>query len=166
MANYTQAITKTLRYEGGWFAEEHTYRGIMRSAHPNWQGWKVVDKKQPLKHNQIIPELENDVVLFYKQNYWDKIRLDEVCNDKVAAFTFDWFVNSGASGIKSIQRTIGVKDDGIVGSKTIYALNNFTGDLFEKLKIARISYFKSLVRANPEKQKFLQGWLNRVNSFL
>lgn len=165
MANYLSAIKKTLQWEGGWFSEEHTYRGIMREYHPNWPGWKVVDKKQPLKHNAIIPELEQDVILFYKANYWDKIRLDEVCNDGVAGFMFDFFVNSGRSGIKVIQREIGVDDDGIVGPKTIHAINNYKGDLLERLKMARIGFVRAIVRNDNSKAKFLQGWLNRINSF-
>ena len=165
MANYKTAIQQTLKWEGGWFAEEHTYRGIMRKYNPNWLGWRVVDSKQPLKHNAIIPELEDDVILFYKAHYWDKIRLDDVCNDKLAGFIFDTYVNSGNSGIKIVQRVVGVDADGIVGPKTIHAINNYNGDLFEALKIARIAFFKSIVRNDNSKAKFLNGWLNRVNSF-
>lgn len=165
MANYNTAITKTLQYEGGWFKEEHTYRGIMRKYHPDWKGWQVVDANQPLKHNQILPVLEPLVIEFYKSHYWDKIQLDKVCNDDVAGFVFDWFVNSGTAGIKSIQRALGLDDDGIVGRKTIHAINNYNGNLLERLKIARTTFFKSIVRNDNSKAKFLQGWLNRVNSF-
>lgn len=165
MANYQKSIKKTLHWEGGYFREEDTYRGIMRKYHPDWQGWKVVDRKQPLKEGAIIPELENDVILFYKTHYWDKIKLDQVCNDEVAGFVFDWYVNSGKSGIKGVQRAIDVDDDGIVGKLTIYALNNYKGDLLERLKMARIGFVRSIVRNNNSKAKFLQGWLNRINSF-
>lgn len=157
MANYLSAIKKTLQWEGGWFEQEHTYRGIMRKYHPNWRGWRVVDSKQPLKDNEIIPQLEPDVILFYKANYWDKIRLDEVCNDGVAGFVLDTYIHSGGSGIRMLQRAIGVDDDGVVGPKTIHALNQTDLDT---LKQARIAYLKSL-----NKPQFERGWLRRVNSF-
>lgn len=165
MANYKQSIAKTLHWEGGYFGEEKTYRGIMRSVHPNWSGWKVVDSKQPLKQNQMIPELEDDVILFYKRYYWDAIKLDEVCNDDVAGFIFDFYVNSGTTGIKVIQRTIGVIDDGIVGKNTLHAINNYKGDLLERLKIARSSFVRAIAKNNPSKAKFLSGWLRRIASF-
>lgn len=165
MANFNNHIDKTLAFEGGWFKAEHTYRGIMREHNPNWSGWKVVDKKQPLKHNQIIPELEQQVKDWYKKQYWDRICLDEVCNEKVAGLLFDFYVNSGNHAIKTIQRIIGVKDDGIIGAKTLYAINNYEGNLFEQLKTNRIGFFKSIVKNNPSKQIYLKGWLNRINSF-
>lgn len=162
MANYLSAIKKTLSFEGG-FANipsdpgGMTYRGVSRKAHPNWPGWRVVDSKQPLKHNQIIPELEPDVIAFYKKHYWDKIRLDEVCNDAIAGFVFDTYVHSGGSGIRMLQRAIGVDDDGVVGAKTIHALNQTN---IEILKNARIVYVRSL-----NKPQFMRGWLRRIESF-
>jgi lysozyme family protein len=165
MANFKTAIEHTLKFEGGWFAAEHTYAGIMRSAHPNGPGWRVVDAHQPLAHNEKIPALEADVIAFYKKHYWDKIYLDQVCNDKVAGFILDWYINSGGSGIKSIQRIIGVNDDGIVGPKTIAAINNYPGDLFAMLKAGRENFYRSIVRSDPSKGKYLTGWLNRLRSF-
>jgi lysozyme family protein len=166
MSDYKSAIAKTLQWEGGYSNDPAdrggiTYRGISRKYHPNWQGWAVVDRVKP-KRNAIIPELEDDVILFYKKNYWDKIRLDEVCNDSIAGFVFDWYVNSGNSGIKSLQRALGLQDDGIVGAKTIHAINNTD---MAMLKTARTNFFKSIARTNPSQERFLKGWLNRVNSF-
>jgi hypothetical protein len=33
------------------------------------------------------------------------------------------------------------------------------------LKTARTNFFKSIARTNPSQERFLKGWLNRVNSF-
>lgn len=170
MANYKTAIQQTLKWEGGYVNDPkdkggETYRGISRTFHPLWSGWVTVDTSKPLKKGAIIKSLEPDVIEFYKAHYWDKIRLDEVCNDKVAGFIFDTYVNSGNAGIKVVQRTVGVEADGIMGAKTIHAINNYNGDLFEALKIARIAFFKSIVRNDNSKAKFLSGWLNRVASF-
>lgn len=159
MANYLSAIKRTLQWEGGYSKrtdDPETYRGISRTSHPDWKGWRIVDTKKR-KQGEIIPELEYDVIEFYHLHYWLPIRLDEVCNDAVAGFTFDWYVNSGRSGIKSLQRALGLQDDGIVGSKTIHALNQT--DL-ATLKQARIAYLKSL-----NKPQFERGWLRRINSF-
>lgn len=159
MANYLAAIKKTLQWEGGYSKrtdDPETYRGITRTNHPDWRGWAVVDRKKRAQ-GEIIEMLEPDVIAFYKAHYWDKIRLDEVCSDAVAGFVFDTYVHSGNSGIMMLQRAIGVQDDGIVGAKTIHALNQTS---IEVLKQARIKYLKSL-----NKPQFERGWLRRVNSF-
>lgn len=167
MANYKTAIQQTLKWEGGYVNNPNdrggeTYRGIARKFHPLWSGWVTVDNSKPLKKGAIIKSLEDDVIEFYKAHYWDKIRLDEVCNDKVAGFVFDWYVNSGTSGIKSIQRAIGVEDDGKVGKDTLHALNQTT---LEHLRISRENFVRSIVRSNPSQKVFLNGWLNRIKSF-
>ena len=168
MANFDNHIMKLLSHEGGYVNDPadrngRTYRGISYRAHPNWQGWHVVDK-QPRKRGEIIPELEMLVIAFYKANYWAKIKLDNVCNERVAGFIFDWFVNSGHNAIKQVQKIVGVTVDGIMGDKTVFAINNFDNGLFEKLKMARIGYVKSIVENDPKQGKFLNGWLKRINS--
>jgi lysozyme family protein len=166
MANFIKALKKTLSYEGGYAnvagdGGGETYRGIARKYHPNWPGWRIVDQKKR-KHNEIIPELEDEVASFYKTHYWDTIRLDEVCNDAIAGFVFDVYVNSGRSGIKMIQRAVGVQDDGIVGPKTIQAINQT--DL-ATLKKQREAFYRAIVANNPSQAKFLKGWLARNSSF-
>lgn len=168
MANYLSAIKKTLQWEGGYANVSgdrggETYRGIARNFHPNWSGWAIVDKKKR-KDGEIIPELEPLVLEFYRTHYWDKIRLDEVCNDEVAGFVFDVFVNSGKSGIKMIQRAVGVADDGIIGNKTIAAINNYNAGI-AGLKKQREAFYRAIVANSPSQKKFLTGWLNRNNSF-
>lgn len=168
MANYLSAIKKTLQFEGGYAnvpgdGGGETYRGISRVYHPDWRGWAVVDRKKR-KQGEIIAMLEQDVIDFYRAQYWDKIRLDEVCNDDVAGFVFDWYINSGTSGIKMIQRAVGVADDGIIGNKTIAAINNYNGGI-AGLKKQREAFYRAIVANNPSQKKFLTGWLNRNNSF-
>lgn len=169
MADFNKHIDNTLKWEGGYSNNTNdtggeTYRGISRIHNPTWQGWKVVDAAQP-KYNEIIPSLEPIVKQWYKQHYWNRIRLDEVCNERVAGFIFDWYVNSGNLAIKKLQGIVGAAVDGIIGNETIYKTNNYDSGLFEKLKIARISFVKAIVRNNPSQKVFLNGWLNRINSF-
>jgi lysozyme family protein len=170
MANFTEAIKKTLSWEGGYsdIAEDAgkiTYQGLSRIHNPTWEGWKVLDTLNP-KHGQIYPQLTQMVHNHYKSYYWDKNRIGEICNDKVAGFLFDFTVNSGGNAIKSIQRIIGVKDDGVIGDKTIQAINNYNGDLFNQLKQARLKFVEDIVKRNPGQKKFLQGWRNRILSFI
>lgn len=167
MANYKTAIQQTLKWEGGYVNDPTdrggmTYAGITRVNHPHWSGWSTIDRHQPLAKGEKIPSLEDEVIAFYKANYWDKIRLDEVCNDKVAGFVFDTYTNSGKKGIKVLQEAIGAVPDGIVGDKTIHLLNQTS---LEILKKARLQFVKNIVKNDPSQSKFFKGWVNRISSF-
>ena len=60
---------------------------------------------------------------------------------------------------------LGVADDGVVGPKTIAAINNYPNqkELFQKLWNRRKAHFESI--AKNGKKQFLKGWLNRLNDF-
>ena len=55
--------------------------------------------------------------------------------------------------------------DGIVGPKTIEAINSYPvqKELFEKIKQERIDFIDRIVANRPTNKKFKRGWLNRLN---
>lgn len=77
----------------------------------------------------------------------------------------DWVWASGpAIGIKRVQKILGVTADGIVGPKTIDAVNaQDPKTLFTKVYNARADHFNAIVKANPSQKKWLKGWMNRIN---
>ena len=75
----------------------------------------------------------------------------------------DWVWHSGAATIKKVQALLCVTADGIVGPKTVTALNN-TKDIRTKIYNARKAYFEAIVKRNPSQKKWLNGWMNRLNS--
>lgn len=166
MSDFNKAIAFTLKWEGGyaWVSGDigETYRGITRHYHPDWSGWATIDKVKP-KHGVILPELEDSVKDFYRAKYWG--RIEEICNDAVAAFTFDFKVNSGNYAIKILQRIVGADDDGILGNETITKVNNYNGNLIADLMQARRNFYYEIVHNNPSQKKFLNGWLNRIDNF-
>lgn len=169
MSTFDKHIAKTLQWEGGYVNDpkdrgSETYRGVSRKFHPEWEGWNTVDAK-PRKRNEIIPSLEQSVRDFYKKHYWDKIKLDDVCNENVAGFLFDFYVNSGSNAIKTVQKLVGATADGIIGPDTIFKINNYDNGLSEKLKMERIAFVKGIVKRNPSQSVFLTGWMARINSF-
>ena len=169
MAEFLTAYKITAKWEGGYSNVSNdlggiTYCGISRKFHPNWKGWAIVDKYKPLKHNQIIEDtqLQNEVRQFYYYNFWLNISAEFIESQSIANFVYDWHVNSGNAGIRAIQRALKLKPDGIVGSKTIEALNK-SG--LCKLIQARIDFVNAIVKRSPSQAKFLDGWLNRIRSF-
>ena len=100
----------------------------------------------------------------YTRLYWNRWRADQIKSQSIANLLVDWYWHSGAYGIKLPQKILGVTIDGLVGPKTIAAINDYSNqyELFRKLWHEREDYFKRLA-AKPTQKKFLQGWLNRLN---
>lgn len=97
--------------------------------------------------------------------YWNKWKADTIVDQSVANMVVDWMWHSGASTIKKVQALLGVTADGIVGPKTITALNN-AKDINTKIYNARKAYFEAIVKRNPSQKKWLKGWMNRLNSLV
>jgi hypothetical protein len=111
---------------------------------------------------------EQDVIYcFLKPFYWDRWQADHIQNQSIANLLVDWVWMSGKSGITIPQDVLGVKVDGIIGEKTLSAINNNTDQqmLFQNLKHERKSYIERICKARPANKKFQNGWLNRLADF-
>lgn len=101
-----------------------------------------------------------------KTMFWDIWKADAIINQSIANFLVDFFWNSGFNGIKVPQRVMGLKDDGIVGAKTLQAVNlGNQEELFFKLVEGRKCYIENIIKKRPANAKFRNGWINRINSF-
>ena len=108
-----------------------------------------------------------DATNIMKKNYWDRWKADQIKNQAVANTLVDWVWGSGAWGIKIPQRILGVKDDGVVGDKTLEALNKQNPKEFlEKLYLARFNFLDGIVASNPSQKRFIKGWKNRMNDLI
>lgn len=117
-----------------------------------------------------------------KPHYWDRWQADKIKSQKIANILVDWVWGSGVYGIKIPQRLLGVESDGIVGKKTLAALNAADPDkLFDQIFNARLKYFDDIVassvaryesrigrksteveRMRHTNQRFVKGWKNRL----
>ena len=97
--------------------------------------------------------------------YWNKWKADLINDQRVANMIVDWVWTSGQGiGIKRVQKILGVTADGIVGPKTIAAVNaKDPNELVKEVYNARLSHFNAIVKANPSQKKWLNGWINRIN---
>ena len=108
----------------------------------------------------------NDWYALLKETFWDKWQADKINNQWIAEMVVDWMWGSGKYGITEPQKVLGVVADGIVGKKTLAAINNHAVPkaLWNELKSARIRYYERICIQRPLNHKFLRGWKNRVNS--
>lgn len=97
--------------------------------------------------------------------YWSKWKADLINDQKVANMIVDWVWVSGQGiGIKRVQKILGVTVDGIVGPKTIAAINMIDPNvLVKKVYDGRAAHFNAIVKAKPSQKKWLKGWMNRIN---
>ena len=99
-----------------------------------------------------------------KTMFWGKWKADQINNESIALILVDWVWGSGKYGITIPQKTIGVTADGIVGPKTIAAVNaKDPKQLFDLIRKERLAYIERICRSRPTNLKYKRGWLNRLN---
>lgn len=99
-----------------------------------------------------------------KTMFWDKWKADQINNESIAIILVDWVWGSGKYGITIPQKAIGVTADGIVGPKTIAAVNaKDPKQLFDLIRKERLAYIERICRSRPANLKYKKGWLNRLN---
>ena len=93
----------------------------------------------------------------YKRDFWDTIKLDQL-PEYTHLDLFDMSVNCGSFvTIKTLQKTIGTKPDGIIGPDTISKV--FKCENFRlKFNSNRLLYYISLHNFD----KYGKGWVRRV----
>jgi len=98
--------------------------------------------------------------------YWNRWKSDKIINQSVANILVDWVWGSGVWGIKIPQRILGVVQDGVIGDKTLCALNaQNQKEFFDKIFAERVKFLDNIVKNNPSQKKFIKGWKNRLNDF-
>lgn len=170
MAKFDIAIPHTLVWEGGYVNHKddpggETNRGITDRLDGKIDG--MVDLDGDLDGDVDIKGLtEAEAKQVYKRRFWDKMQGDKIESQLIANILFDGFVNCGANGIKIMQRILNQKDDGVIGPKTLAAINGADEILlYNRYKNERIHYYIDLAERKPALKVFLKGWLNRIHSF-
>lgn len=139
-----------------------TVCGITYNTYSQW--CKMTGKGKPTAESMVAMTLE-DWLSVYKTLFWDKIHGDRIGSQRVADMLVDWCWTSGVPWpVRRVQGILCIRQDGIVGSQTIYELNCWNGDLLvEDIKKERIDYYEGIAKRNHTQAKFLQGWINRTN---
>ncbi len=168
MANVYKLAPWILKWEGG-FVNDPADLGGATNMGVTISTWKQVgydkDGDGDIDVNDLHLLTRDDVVnRVLKPHYWDRWKADDIKSQSVANILVDWVWASGAHGVKIPQRLLGVAVDGIVGPKTIAAVNaRNPRELFDMIKIARFDFIEDICRKRPANNKFKRGWMNRIN---
>lgn len=117
-----------------------------------------------------------DAKHLYHTGFWTPNRLGEVRDQTIATKIFDMCVNMGSrQAWRLVQRACNdhgghLEDDGVVGPKTLHAVNAFADDdespdgpsLLGLIRIQQAEFYEQLVANRPSLEPFLQGWRNRA----
>ena len=167
MADPKKLMPFILKWEGGFVDDPDdlggaTNKGITIGTYGEYRKRKGL----PAPTVQDLKNLtEKEWYEVFKTMYWDRWRADEIKNQSVANILVDWVWASGVHGIKRPQTILGVVPDGIVGAKTIAALNAAYPDrVFEAMKADRAKFIDEICKARPKNEKYRKGWMNRINA--
>lgn len=168
MANVNQLAPFILKWEGG-FVNDPADLGGATNMGVTIGAWKSCGYDKDGDGDIDVDDLrlltrEDVVNRVLKPHYWDRWKADDIKSQSVANILVDWVWASGAHGIKIPQRLLGVSVDGIVGPKTLAAVNaRNPRELFDMIKIARFDIIEDICRKRPANNKFKRGWMNRIN---
>ena len=168
MANVNQLAPFILKWEGG-FVNDPADLGGATNMGVTIGAWKSCGYDKDGDGDIDVDDLrlltrEDVVNRVLKPHYRDRWKADDIKSQSVANILVDWVWASGAHGIKIPQRLLGVSVDGIVGPKTLAAVNaRNPRELFDMIKIARFDFIEDICRKRPANNKFKRGWMNRIN---
>jgi len=159
--NFDKAFELLIGHEGGYTDN--------RADPGNWTGGKVgagvlKGTKYGIAANSY-PKLDirnltlDQAKAIYKRDYWDRVKGDQL-PARLAFHVFDMAVNSGVSrGVKILQETVGVNQDGLIGPKTLAAVAAMdTPTAIMYYNANRINFYTSLKTFST----FGRGWMNRI----
>ncbi|MBV6624575.1 MAG: DUF4114 domain-containing protein [Rivularia sp. (in: Bacteria)] len=147
--NFAEALNFTLEREGGYVNDPDdpggaTNKGITQSTYNQYRtslGLETSDVKS------ITDEEVSDI---YFDSYWLASSSEELLT-KLSIAHFDASVNHGVGKAKEM-----LEEAQASGGDEMNQVNKYLD--------IREDYYYYLVEQNPKNQKFLQGWLNRVNA--
>ena len=163
MERFERIFDYLLRVEGGYSDDENDKGGKTKYG-------ITEEEARDFGYKGDMQDLTKDFAKnIYLKKYYLGNKLDKVVDDKVALSICDWAVNSGRNGTKNAQIAINqltnanLDVDGIIGNKTLDALNSVDPEKFLEVyhNLQRI-YYKGKVEADRTQEGFLTGWLNRV----
>ena len=163
MDRFKKFLDYIFEVEGGYTNDENDRGGATNFGITHYDAKKYLGYTGDMRNFK-----KSDAEKIYEKVYYRGNHIDKITDDRVALSIFDWTVNSGGKGIKKAQIVANkfganLVIDGIVGNKTLEAINAIDPKMFlnEYHEMQR-SFYKNLAARDSSQEVFLKGWLNRV----
>lgn len=163
MGKFSDALPIVQKSEGGYVNHKNdrggeTNYGVTKATFLEAQRQKILSKNIVSVGNITKEDAEK----VFKQMYWNKMHGDDLPRDLSIA-VFDMAINSGPkTAIKTLQKVLGLAQDGAIGPEILLAISNYKGDLLDDYIKAREAKYRAIVKKNPTQKVFIKGWLNRL----
>lgn len=195
MADFIRAYRVTMGHEGGYANDPddsggETYKGVARNFWPTWEGWTIVDGHkatssgmEAFKHAlDADPRLQQLVLDFYKNEFWDKFQGDAVPSQEIAEELFDTGVNmSTERAVYFLQDAMNLFNhdhlnreiypdvvvDGRMGPATLAVLQQALAagrgaHILLDMNVQQGGLYREQMKKRESQEKFALGWYNRV----
>ena len=158
---FEDCLARILKHEGGYVNDPldsggRTNLGVTQRVWEEFVGHPVTETDM----KALTPE---KIAPMYKLKYWNPSYC-EVLPKGLDYVVFDFAVNAGTGrSVKTLQQAIRCVADGVIGPKTMAAINDANPkDLITKFSDARADFYQGIVARKPDQARFIKGWLNRV----
>lgn len=148
-----------------------TWCGIARNKNPDWRGWQIIDSYRHVSTFPVVLDSIPELIYFrdelYRKEYWDKCFCDNM-DAEMAVVMFGSAVNHGPHrAAMLLQQTLHVKMDGVIGPKTMGAMQSFIKSYGIDVMLVeflgyRAEFYYGIVRSDSSQAKYLRGWFNRL----
>jgi len=159
--NWEMCFEMVLKHEGGFVNHPKDPGGMtnLGVTKKNWEAFLDRDVTEA-EMRALTPDM---VKPFYKKNYWDKIRGDELPSG-VDYAAYDLAVNSGTGrAAKYLQNIAGVAEDGVIGPRSLEAIKKCDAEsAVDAICTMRLNFLKNLGTF----ETFGKGWTIRVNDVM
>lgn len=159
---FNDALKLVLKYEGGYVNHPNdpggaTNKGVIQKVYDAYR----TDLGQETRSVKEITDEEVSEIYF--RRYWLAGKCDKL-QSRLAVVHFDSCVNAGTKqSAKFLQRAAGAVADGMIGPKTLQAVNDKPEqEMIDSYLQQRRDFYNNLAESKPKLQVFLKGWLNRV----
>lgn len=177
MSEFEPAVLHVLEQEGGLVAHPEC-AGAITNFGISLRFLREVPAERLRRYGIFEPVTEqtiNGLVVeqakfIYQGEFWDGNNFEAIGVQRVCNYVFDMCVNMGtAQGIKLVQRTLcaaaierGIlKDDGILGERTMSMINHYGASLLPFLVLSRLDFYILITELHPKEKVNLNGWTNR-----
>jgi len=156
-AELTRTIEAILQSEGG-IADVHDGKGETRFGQtPSWL------------ETHGLPKPANADQAFANYALWmSRLKLDALCalDEWTGYLVTDMAVHFGeVTAIRTLQRALGVKDDGVIGPHTLARYQAVAGTrVFRQKLLAQKgrAYGDLLASTSVDRRQWARGWMNRL----
>ncbi len=156
MANFDQAIQKTLEAEG--------WGKITNNPNDSGGLSKYGISKKSYPYEDISALTLDRTKELYKRDYWDKVAGDRIISQAIAESIFDFSCNAGVNtSISLAQKVVKTAVDGIIGVNTIAAINITLPEAFlNSFAVQKVKRYIKLCNSNSKNREFFFGWITRT----